>query len=243
MDYHLKRTRELQDFDKLIDPLGNVTKKQKNGGKTTMSNNDDDKEESDHQRQLVIDSVLKDICVEKRFTKEKGRTTETCLEINRLRAREGRKRKKKIFEDMQKHILLLTIKNTNLRKENQTQQQEITMLLKNSQSLLSNHRPLTRTSVSPTRIIDSEILKILSGVENMNDNLSNILLRIPRQPENIAFSAGNFLNPSTNDNLSDILRTPRQPENISFNDGTFLHPSKIDLGHRTLQSSTYPFGS
>jgi len=215
MDYHLKRTRELKEVDKLTDPLGNATKKQKYEGKTRMINNDDDDtEESGHQPQLVVDSVLKHICV-KSLIKEKRRTTEARLEINRLRARELRKRKKMMIEYTWKQINSLTTKNDNLRRKNQLQQQEITLLRKRSQLLLSNHRPLTHTSISPTSIRNSEILNILSGVGN------------------------------TSDSLSDILRAPpRQPGNIDFNASTFLHhPSTIDLGHRTLQSNTYPFGA
>ena len=139
MDYHLKHTRELEDVNKLTDQLGSATKNQKNGGKTRMCNNEDDKEKSGHQRQLVVDSVLKHICVEKGLTKEKRRTTQTRLEINRIRAREGRKRKKLMIEDMQMQILLLTVKNDNLRRENQTQQQEINLLRNKYRSLLSNH--------------------------------------------------------------------------------------------------------
>jgi len=213
MDYNLKHTCESNELDKLTDPLGNATKKQKSGGKIRMSNNDDDdKEESDHQRQLVVDSVLKHICV-KSLIKEKRRTTDARLESNKLRAREIRKRKKMMIEDSRKQILILTSKNDNLRRENQMQQQEIILLRKNSQFLLSNHRPLTHTRMSPTSISNSEILKILSGVGD------------------------------TSNNLSDILRTPRQPGNIDFNTGTFLHPSTINLGHGTLQSNTYPFGT
>ena len=104
-----------------------------------MINNDDDTEESDRQRQPVVDSVLKHICV-KSLAKEKRRTTETRLEINRLRARELRKRKKIMIEDTRKQILFLTMKNDKLRRENQMQQQEMILLRKSSQLLLSNHR-------------------------------------------------------------------------------------------------------
>ena len=139
MDYHLKRTRELKEFEKLTDPQANDTKKQKYEGKTRISNNDDDKKESDYQRQLVVDSVLKHIFV-KSVTKEEKRTTGTRLEINRLRSRELRKRKKMMFEDTRKQIVSLTTKNDNLRRENQIQQQEIILLRKSSQLLLSKHR-------------------------------------------------------------------------------------------------------
>ena len=140
MDHHLKRTRELQEFEKLINPLGNVTKKQKSGGKTRMSSNDDDKEESDRQHWLAVDAVLNHVCV-KTLTKEKrGTSTEARLKNNRLRAREVRKRNKTMIEDMRKQSIFLTIENDNLHRENQMQKQEITLLRENSQLLLSNHR-------------------------------------------------------------------------------------------------------
>ena len=49
------------------------------------------------------------------------------LEINRQRAKESRRRKKKLFEDMQKKIALLNFENTRLKQINKQQALEIEM--------------------------------------------------------------------------------------------------------------------
>ena len=49
------------------------------------------------------------------------------LEINRQRAKESRKRKKKLFEDMQKKIALLALENSRLKQVNKQQAVEIEM--------------------------------------------------------------------------------------------------------------------
>jgi hypothetical protein len=49
------------------------------------------------------------------------------LEINRQRAKESRRRKKRLFEDMQKKIALLTLENTRLKQVNKQQAIEIEM--------------------------------------------------------------------------------------------------------------------
>ena len=52
------------------------------------------------------------------------------MEINRLRAKDIRKRKKKMLEDMQKQIIYLTLENNKLFTQSQMQQTELTLLRK-----------------------------------------------------------------------------------------------------------------
>mmetsp|Transcript_26100 Transcript_26100/g.32194 ORF Transcript_26100/g.32194 Transcript_26100/m.32194 type:complete len:178 (+) Transcript_26100:168-701(+) len=58
----------------------------------------------------------------------KPKRDEKKMELNRLRARDIRKRKKKMVEDMQKQIIYLTIENNKLRNQVQIQQSEINLL-------------------------------------------------------------------------------------------------------------------
>ena len=126
MDYTtLKRTLKLEDFDRLTDALGNATKKQKNGEKVNMNGNDDDREKND---------------IEKSLQKREKQTAEMRLEVNRQRAKDIRKRKKIMIEEMQKQLVLLTMENNKLRMDSQMQQEEITLLRKTSQLLASNIR-------------------------------------------------------------------------------------------------------
>lgn len=123
MDYQPKRTFQLEDFDKLADPSGHPTKKRKSA--------EGDEEEADTSS--VHDEV------EQSSTKEKKQSAEMRLEVNRQRAREIRKRKKIMIENMQNQLVLLTLENNKLRMENQNQQQELAVLRKTSQLLTSNH--------------------------------------------------------------------------------------------------------
>jgi len=126
MDYTtLKRTLKLEDFDRLTDALGNATKKQKNREKVNMNGNDDDREKNN---------------IEKSLQKREKQTAEMRLEVNRERAKDIRKRKKIMIEEMQKQLVLLTMENNKLRMDSQMQQEEITLLRKTSQLLASNIR-------------------------------------------------------------------------------------------------------
>jgi len=176
------------------------------------NNNREEEEETDRQYQLrVID--LEHADVDKGLQKRERQTTETRLEVNRQRAKENRKRKKNMTEEMQKQLVLLTLQNNKLRIENQTQQEEITLLRKTSQLLASQHaRPPAHTSVAPKGFSNSEIIDIIRGVGNPNDN------------------------------LSDILQASRYPENTSFRPSTVLS-STIGLGHQTFQNNTSPYGT
>ena len=74
---------------------------------------------------------------QKRYKQSTTTTTSRCehltnreerrLEINRQRAKESRKRKKKLFEDMQKKIALLALENSRLKQVNKQQAVEIEM--------------------------------------------------------------------------------------------------------------------
>ena len=62
----------------------------------------------------------------------RSKREERRLEMNRQRAKDIRRRKKKMMEEMQKQIVFLTMENNKLRTQNQMQQAEI-HLLRNSQ--------------------------------------------------------------------------------------------------------------
>ncbi len=62
----------------------------------------------------------------------KAQRDERRMEINRQRAKEIRKRKKKMVEDMQKQIIYLTLENNKLRTQIQMQQAEINILRNNT---------------------------------------------------------------------------------------------------------------
>lgn len=56
------------------------------------------------------------------------------MELNRQRAKDIRKRKKKRLEDMQKQIIFLTLENNKLRTQAQMQQTEIEILRRQARS-------------------------------------------------------------------------------------------------------------
>ena len=108
-----------------------ITKKFQNREKAGMIN-------TDHYHN-DMDSGLEDGCAEKSMAEMKRQTQKERRSINKLRAREARKRKKMMVEGMRNKIVLLTIQNENLRKENQMQQNEI-ILLRKKKEVLSYHR-------------------------------------------------------------------------------------------------------
>ena len=61
-------------------------------------------------------------------TAEEKTTDEKRMEMNRQRAKDIRKRKKKMVEDMQNQIIHLTLENNKLRTQTQIQQIEINIL-------------------------------------------------------------------------------------------------------------------
>jgi hypothetical protein len=67
-------------------------------------------------------------------TNNRDERDERRMEINRIRAKEIRKRKKEMEEDMQKQIIQLTLENNKLRTQLKMQQTEISVLRNNSVS-------------------------------------------------------------------------------------------------------------
>lgn len=65
-------------------------------------------------------------------TNNRDERDERRMEINRIRAKEIRKRKKEMEEDMQKQIIQLTLENNKLRTQLKMQQTEISVLRNNS---------------------------------------------------------------------------------------------------------------
>ncbi len=68
----------------------------------------------------------------------KAQRDERRMEINRLRAKDIRKRKKKMVEDMQKQIIYLSLENDKLRTQLQIQQVEINLLRNNNNNTNMN---------------------------------------------------------------------------------------------------------
>mmetsp|Transcript_37536 Transcript_37536/g.44776 ORF Transcript_37536/g.44776 Transcript_37536/m.44776 type:complete len:202 (-) Transcript_37536:218-823(-) len=201
MEYHPKRTFQLEEFDKLADPSGLPTKKRKSV--------EGDEEEAD------MSSVHDD--GDQSSTKEKKQSAEMRLEVNRQRAREIRKRKKIMIENMQNQLVLLTMENNKLRMENQNQQQELAVLRKTSQLLTSNHGARAPPPPpAPTTLTTADILNLINAQNNNpNDQLSELLLG--------ARHAGNVRN------------------NEPFLQSNALPPSLAGLGHQTLQNHNYRF--
>merc|ERR1711935_926538 len=111
---------------------------------------------------------------------------------------------------MQKQLILLKAENDKLRKDNQMQLEEITLLRNAAKLLISGNRPLTHTIAPPTRLGNSDIFNITSGIGGTNDRISELLQEL-RQSRNIG-NNDSFLHSSrigsTNDHISNILREP-----------------------------------
>mmetsp|Transcript_771 Transcript_771/g.858 ORF Transcript_771/g.858 Transcript_771/m.858 type:complete len:222 (-) Transcript_771:153-818(-) len=221
MEGHMKRRLELSEYDELMTvPLGNPTKRQKNEAAANRKSGYDNKTEvNDYHHPLQVDSEHG--CVEENkrsITKQK--TTEERLELNRQRARDIRKRKKMMIKDMQEQLVLLTMEKEKLRTENQIQKEEIKLLRKSAQLLVSNKRAVTiPTAPPPTRLSNSDILNIINGMGNNVD-----------------------------DRLSEILMAPRLSANIGGNNAASLYSSMLpspaaDPLHQAYQHHTYPYGN
>jgi len=212
MEYQPKRTFQLEDFDKLADPSGHPTKKRKSV--------EGDEEEADTSS--VHDEV------EQSSTKEKKQSAEMRLEVNRQRAREIRKRKKIMIENMQNQLVLLTLENNKLRMENQNQQQELAVLRKTSQLLTSNHGARAPPPPPPpAALTTADLLNLING-GGINGGGSNT-----------------NANTNANDQLSELLLGARHAGNARNNEpflqSSALPPSIAGLGHQTLQNHNYRF--
>lgn len=204
MEYNPKRTFQLEDFDKLVDPSENPAKKRKSS-------------EDGNEDEVDTISIQDD---EKSTVKEKKQTAEMRLEVNRQRAREIRKRKKIMIENMQNQLVLLTMENNKLRTENQNQQQELAVLRKTSQLLTSNHGAQARAAAPPppqqTTLSTADILNLINGGGS-----------------------------NANDQLSELLLGARQQANVRTNEPLFqtnqLPSSMLGLGHQTLQNQNFRF--
>jgi len=174
----MKRRLELTEYDALMAvPLGNTMKRQKSDATASGKAGYDNKMEvNDYHHPLQVDSEHG--CVEEnKRSITKHKTTEERLELNRQRARDIRKRKKMMIKDMQEQLVLLTMEKEKLRTENQIQKEEIKLLRKSAQLLVSNKRAVTIPSAPPTtRLSNSDILNLINGMGNVDDRLAEILL-------------------------------------------------------------------
>lgn len=87
-----------------------------------------------------ISSIRTATMMEGEEDESKEKRDERRMEINRQRAKEIRKRKKKMVEDMQKQIIYLTLENNKLRTQTQMQLTEINLLCQASmpQAMMGN---------------------------------------------------------------------------------------------------------
>jgi len=161
--------------------------------------------------------------IKKMPSTEQQKTLKTRLEINRQRAREIRKRKKLMVEEMQKQILFLSRENKRLKLESQMQREELTFLRETSQLLASSRNmsiaPPNIPAVAPNpqaRFSEYDILKIINSIRNPNAG-------------NTMTNAGN----TTNADLSNISMYP-EPSHDSF-----LNPSPVPSSLNGLD--TFPF--
>lgn len=147
------------------------------------------------------------------------------LELNRQRAREIRKRKKLMVEEMQKQILSLSKENKKLKLESQMQKEELIFLRETSQLVATSvNMSIAQTSAPPVtpslqaRLSEYDILKLINNIHNNN--------------------TGNI---NTNaDRLSNILGNSEPSRDTFLNPGARTS-SIIGLGHEALQNDTYPF--
>ena len=88
---------------------------------------DDEEEDDEDDESLLITSTLQQHQSEpvEQSVKDKSDREEQQMEANRKRARDIRKRKKKMIADMQQKIVQLTMENQMLLQNTQTQQTEI----------------------------------------------------------------------------------------------------------------------
>jgi len=201
----------------MVNPAENITKKQKIGERASTKSNHVDKEEND---------------IGKRSINKK--TEEMRLEENRQRSRDIRKSKKIMIENMRAQLVCQSTEIKTLRIENQMQKKELSLLRKAVQLSIANNGSLTRTSVPPTRLSNSEIPNSISGVGSNYDQISDHLIA-SRQLGNTG-SANNYFSDhltaqrklgnigSTNKQFSNNLTAPRHLGTIGSIDNRFSAP-------------------
>jgi len=107
---------------------------------------------------------------------DKGKETrnERRLEINRQRAKDIRKRKKHMIEEMQKQIILLTIENNKLRAQNQMQRAELTLLHNSLKPILPNQQTMLHMNTAQP-LANSDVRGSLQNIGNITGALPDFL--------------------------------------------------------------------
>jgi len=180
----------ISDIDRsLVYPSGNVTKKQYIGERVvSVKPLYDDKEEDG---------------IGKRGTNKK--TTEMRLEANRQRAKDTRKRKKIMTENMRTQLVCLSTEIKRLRIENKLQQDELCLLRKAVRLFTANNGSMTpHTIAPPTGLSNSKVPNSISGVGSTDARTFDLLLA--------SIHSGNI--GSINNCISDHLTTPRHSGNL-----------------------------
>lgn len=101
----------------------------------------------------------------------KSKRDERRLEMNRQRAKDIRRRKKKMMEEMQKQIVFLTMENNKLRTQNQMQQAEINLLRGSQQEQMLLH---SNGQQRQHPLVNNDILNLIRG-RNTNPLADNFL--------------------------------------------------------------------
>ena len=88
------------------------------------------------------------------------------MEINRIRAKEIRKRKKQMEVDMQQQIIKLTLENNQLRSQIKIQEAEIKLLRDSQQTInVRNFLPSLRHDLSFMTFSNTNLISFLILVE------------------------------------------------------------------------------
>lgn len=232
MDQRLKRTFPTETFDKFESLSKETTGKNK---RVDISNHDVTVKRVCLSRdvmkgiKLKTDGFDEDYKVEAESRSFKKillmEQQKSRLELNRQRAREIRKRKKLMVEEMQKQILFLSKQNKKLKLESQMQKEELTFLRETSSLVTTSaNMSIAQTSAPPVtpslqaRLSEYDILKLITNIHNNNTGNTN----------------------TNADHLSNILGNSEPSRDTFLNPGARTS-SIIGLGHETLQNDTYPF--
>jgi len=136
---------------------------------------------------------------------------------------------------MQHELVFLTREKKKLRMENQKQQEEITLLRKDAQLLLSNNKSLTHVSASQEGLNKSDGFNNISGVDNTHDHLPDLLLA-PERSGNLGRTAA-FIHsstlPSLESNNKSLTHVSAPPTSHNESD-SFNNTSGVDNTHDPL---------
>ena len=149
MDCNLKRSHQNEGFNMSMVSLVNARKRQNCSQKTHVHTYGETMSDHNYQHQLQVGSDHNNCIVNKlqnKPIKREKKTQQKRVEMNRIRAKDNRKRKKCMLEDMKEIISRLQTENYQLQLHNKIQQEEIALHRREvSRVLESNHNVSIRS--------------------------------------------------------------------------------------------------